>query len=177
MATYFVSATGHRPDKLGGHWSAFAKAYDKVLADFRAAIRRIVEFESGKGFDKFVFISGIALGIDSIFARAVLLEKEANPDKNILLVAAIPCPEQDKKWSKPLKEEYRKLLKGCDEMKIVSPKYSAKCMQTRNEFMVDHSHMVLAYWDGTPGGTKNCIDYALKRRVVVYNLRDKKYVK
>ena len=33
--------------------------------------------------------------------------------------------------------------------------------------MVDHSDRVLAVWDGSSGGTKNCIDYAKEKMVPV----------
>ena len=35
--------------------------------------------------------------------------------------------------------------------------------QKRNEWMVDHTNTVLAVWDGSSGGTKNCLDYAVKQ--------------
>lgn len=34
--------------------------------------------------------------------------------------------------------------------------------QKRNEWMVDNANKVFAVWDGTPGGTENCFNYALK---------------
>ena len=36
--------------------------------------------------------------------------------------------------------------------------------------MVDHSDLVLAYWDGSSGGTKNCIKYAIDSGVKVVNI-------
>jgi uncharacterized phage-like protein YoqJ len=33
-------------------------------------------------------------------------------------------------------------------------------MQLRNEFMVNNSDIVIAVWDGTNGGTANCVKYA-----------------
>ena len=42
-------------------------------------------------------------------------------------------------------------------------------MQRRNEFMVDNADMVLAYHDGSEGGTKNCVDYAKSQGTVVVN--------
>lgn len=42
-------------------------------------------------------------------------------------------------------------------------------MQRRNEFMVDNADMVLAYHDGSEGGTKNCVDYAKSQGAVVVN--------
>jgi uncharacterized phage-like protein YoqJ len=33
-------------------------------------------------------------------------------------------------------------------------------MQVRNEWMVDHCNDLLAVWDGSDGGTGNCVRYA-----------------
>jgi uncharacterized phage-like protein YoqJ len=38
-------------------------------------------------------------------------------------------------------------------------------MQIRNEWMVDNAHIVLALWDGSSGGTGNCIKYANRKSV------------
>ena len=35
-------------------------------------------------------------------------------------------------------------------------------MQKRNRYMVDNSDIVIAVWDGTPGGTENTVRYAEK---------------
>ena len=37
-------------------------------------------------------------------------------------------------------------------------------MQARNQWMVDHCQLLIAVFDGSPGGTKNCVDYALRVR-------------
>ena len=34
-------------------------------------------------------------------------------------------------------------------------------MQKRNEFMVDNSDLVVAVWNGTSGGTANCLAYMI----------------
>jgi uncharacterized phage-like protein YoqJ len=45
--------------------------------------------------------------------------------------------------------------------------------QRRNEWMVDHAEAVLAYWDGTRGGTFNCLTYAKKIGRPVNNIHAK----
>jgi uncharacterized phage-like protein YoqJ len=35
-------------------------------------------------------------------------------------------------------------------------------MQDRNIWMVDHCDALIAVWDGTSGGTANCVRYAQK---------------
>ena len=46
-------------------------------------------------------------------------------------------------------------------------------MQERNIFMVDRADEILAVWNGTSGGTKNCIDYAKKQNKIITNIYNK----
>jgi uncharacterized phage-like protein YoqJ len=45
-------------------------------------------------------------------------------------------------------------------------------MQKRNEYIVDNSSLLLSLWDGTSGGTKNCLDYAKKKEIPWENIWD-----
>jgi len=62
----------------------------------------------------------------------------------------------------------------------VSEHYHNGVFQKRNEWMVDHSNRVIAYYNGAPGGTENTIDYALSKGIEVvsnnpdYRPREKK---
>jgi uncharacterized phage-like protein YoqJ len=40
--------------------------------------------------------------------------------------------------------------------------YSARKMQIRNERMVHDADVHLAVWDGTSGGTSNCVNYMIR---------------
>lgn len=43
--------------------------------------------------------------------------------------------------------------------------------QKRNEWMVDHARVLIAVWDQSQaGGTWNCINYALRQNVPVWNI-------
>ena len=58
---------------------------------------------------------------------------------------------------------------------IVSPgEYAAFKMQVRNEWMVDQlnpaTDLLLAAWDGSPGGTGNCVKYATGKGVGINRL-------
>jgi len=46
-------------------------------------------------------------------------------------------------------------------------------MQKRNEWMVDHSDYVIAVWDGSKGGTGNCVKYAIKQEKEILQLNPK----
>ena len=46
-------------------------------------------------------------------------------------------------------------------------------MQLRNQYMVDQADYIVAAWDGTKGGTGNCVDYAVKQHKTIYCLDPK----
>ena len=106
------------------------------------------------------FISGMARGVDLDFCRLVYMLKS---DDLITLEAAISYPDQAEKWKFRDRFRYHNLLKKCDIKTIVSSSYTFDCMQKRNQYMVDHSDLVLAVWNGEKkGGTWNTIRYAQK---------------
>ena len=111
------------------------------------------------------FICGGALGFDIIAAEQVLyVRKKHYPE--ITLEIAVPCTDQDAKWTAKQKQRYRKILENTASVRttIVSRKeYSAECMRWRNEYMVDNCSLVIAYFTGQQGGTKQTIDYAKKQ--------------
>ena len=39
--------------------------------------------------------------------------------------------------------------------------------QQRNEWMVDHSSRLIAIYNGTPGGTRNTIEYAKQKKLEI----------
>ena len=45
--------------------------------------------------------------------------------------------------------------------------WAGQIILQRNEWMVDHSNRVIAYFNGAPGGTKNTIDYAAGKGIEV----------
>lgn len=149
--------TGHRPDRLGGFngWRA-----EKCQKENRDKLIQVVYQATTAGYD--TFITGMALGIDQLFAEAVLYVKE-NVNHDIKLIAAIPFPSQHKKWPLHAQRKYLDLLAKVDEVIYCNEDpYSAWKMQKRNEWMVDKSLTVIGVWNGGKGGTYNCIEYARK---------------
>ncbi len=146
-----ICVTGHRPNKLYGYdmtddrWIVLKEKFKQILID--------------NNCDE--AITGMALGVDTIFAYAVLELKKNGYD--IKLHCAVPCRNFSSKWNKYNKAMYRHILGMADTVKLVSDEeYKPYLMQKRNEYMVDHSDKVIAVWDGSKSGTKNCIDYAKK---------------
>lgn len=139
-----VAGTGHRPNKLGGYGVA---AERRVL---NTALRSLEHLKPER------VISGMALGWDQALARAAI-------DLGIPFVAAVPFEGQERMWPEHSRRRFRELLAQASETVIVSPgSYSANAMQVRNIWMVDHCDRVLALWNGSTGGTHNCITYAAR---------------
>lgn len=144
--------TGHRPSKL--------KGYDpKDNKELLWEIYKVVEDHIiNKGVT--TFISGMALGIDMWSARMVLRAKRMGYPE-LKLICAIPCKNHSSKWNAQSQKEWQRIVEQADEVFYVSEEeYSPRLMQRRNIWMVDESDYVIAVWDGSNGGTGNCVKYA-----------------
>ncbi len=113
------------------------------------------------------FITGGALGFDTLAALAVLKERESNP--NIRLVLALPCREQTAGWHKKDIAVYNEILSMADDIIYVSEEYSASCMLKRNRFMVEHSTHCVFYMSAPRGGTAYTVKYALENNLEMHN--------
>lgn len=146
--------TGHRPNKLNGYNPRDNKT---LLWGIQAYVEESI---IDRNID--TFISGMALGIDMWSALIVLTLKESYP--HIKLICAIPCKNHNNKWNASDKKLWEEIVAKADEVVYVTDKeYTPSCMQLRNMWMVDNSDMVLAVWDGTKGGTGNCVEYAKQK--------------
>lgn len=153
--------TGHRPQKLGGF-----NPNNPTALWVRGELHRAVQRASGKGHHE--FISGMALGVDQWAAEIVL-------DLRKRLVCAIPFPSQANKWPEASQLHWhdlisRALLSGGSMVEVSPDPYSAGKMQIRNVYMVDQSIAGIAVWDGSSGGTGNCVQYALEQGKRVYQI-------
>ena len=156
-----VCFTGHRPNKLGGY------SPNPLQSRIRERLSAHIEKLIGEGVT--TFISGMALGVDQWAAEIVLSLKTTHP--HIRLIAAIPFVGQESAWAPSSIRHYNHLIDLCDERVVVSPGgYSAHKMQLRNQWMVDNSTAVIAVWDGSSGGTGNCVSYARKLHKTIYRL-------
>ena len=115
-----------------------------------------------KGFN--IFLVGMALGFDTVCFQTL---EEIRNQKEIKIIACIPCLRQDYKFTVKQKQEYDRMLSVADEKIILSEEYNSTCMQKRNKFMVDNASGVLAYLKRDFGGTANTVKYAEKVGVPV----------
>lgn len=106
------------------------------------------------------FITGGALGFDTMAAECVISLKEKYED--IRLILAIPCKEQYRGWRKADIETYEKILSLADDAEFISEEYSPECMRKRNRFMVENSSALVAYLKKMSGGTVYTVKYAVE---------------
>lgn len=151
-----VCVTGHRKD-----FDEFAVVASLKEAIFLAYI---------KGFTN--FCTGMALGVDTLFAREVIKLKEIGKSglfSDITLTAYVPFEGQELKWPQPDQQEYTEILSDCDSVIHCSKAgYGAKKFFIRNRRMVDESQAVIAVYDGREGGTQDCANYAWSKGRWVY---------
>ncbi len=115
-----------------------------------------------------LFITGGALGFDTMAALEVLSAKKRHP--HIKLRVAIPCENQTKGWSEAAAALYEEILEKADEKVMTGKVYTAGCMHTRNRYMIDNSSFCVAYKTRESGGTAYTVRYALEKGVEVINL-------
>lgn len=144
--------TGHRPEKL-------QQTEKEICKGLEQEIRKAID--SGI----YVFITGMARGVD-IWAAEIVLRLR-NEGQNVKLICAGPYEGFERGWSHDWQQRYNAVLRSADLVRFICRGYSRACFQIRNEWMVDHSALVIAVFNGQPSGTKNTIDYAVQKSVAV----------
>lgn len=153
---FAIAGTGHRPNKLGGYDSYFLATHGQLVAFAQQELLRI----AADDVRNVTVISGMALGWDLALAEAA-----ARLRMNVSCY--FPCVEHWATWPAQTQKWYTRLLQGlmCNGATaryITKTPYRANpgCMELRNQAMVADCNIVLALWDGTPGGTSNCVKHA-----------------
>ena len=154
--------TGHRPSKLPWKYNE----QDDRCIRLKARIADAVEVAYAEGYRH--FLCGMARGCDLYFCEIVQNFRKTHPD--VTVEAAIPCPTQADDWPAEEQRRYRTLIEACDFETIVSAAYSSGCMQRRDRYMVDHASLLIAAFDGSAGGTRYTVEYAMKRGISVVDV-------
>lgn len=147
-----IAVTGHRPDKLFGYdyshegWCRLRERLKRHLSDLGASVA----------------ISGMALGVDTVFAQVAL-------ELKLPLICAIPCRGQHKVWQPESQSLYMDIVRQGHCKLVSDSEYTRSLMNLRNLWMVENCDKLLAVWDGSPGGTANCVILAKKKgKEIIY---------
>lgn len=128
------------------------------------ALRRTLGELYVRGFRR--FLCGMAVGFDLAAAEVLLSCGFADAS----LIAVVPFAEQPRRFPTAERERYRRVLAAAADTVIICPEYTAGCYALRNDFLVDHASLVVAYCDGTPGGTAYTVRRARRLGREVINL-------
>lgn len=108
----------------------------------------------------------LRVGMEIWAAEIVLSLRKQFP---VTLEAVLPCEEQDARWPLESPKRYQAIITQCDKVTLLQTRYTPVCFDRRNRYMVDHSDLIIAVWNGSPSGTGNTISYAksLEKRIRV----------
>ena len=123
------------------------------------------------------FISGGALGFDTLAAFTVYDLRREAPDIRLLL--ELPFSEQDAYWSEKQQKQYKFMMSIADEIHYTTQKLTendrrtaSKYLLARNRRMIECGEYCIAYFNGTRGGTAYTVSHALAAGRTVINLYD-----
>lgn len=156
--------SGYRIGKMPGVAERCDPA--EVQRIVRARCAWIVERLCERGYD--TFVSGMATGFDLWAAEAVLSVRRDCPD--IRLLAFVPYREQARTYDPVSLRSYTEILSQADYVHCLSERYTRSCCLDRNVAMLDHSTVLVCYYDGRPGGTRYTVSRAFDRGMTVIDL-------
>ncbi|MCC3459809.1 MAG: DUF1273 family protein [Oscillatoriales cyanobacterium] len=150
----------HAQAEIKEYNTAFFTGHRGVGRSVVKPINKLIDMAIAQGVTE--FFSGMAIGTD-------LLAAEILTDRNLPWKAITPCPYQCIKWSKPYQNAYWQLLRSADAEIRISENYTPTCMMERNAYMVKHSDLCLAVWDGrSNGGTYQTLKMALRAKKLIF---------
>lgn len=140
-----LSFTGHRPEKLKDV-PAITKMYERLLTKWSDKYDLAIVVGGARGIDSIVGLVAAKMGLPVTLALPFV---GCNPTDNNILMK----------------------YKGVTVVHVSEKPYTDNSQyQKRNMWMVDHSDILIAYWDGSNGGTANCVRYAEKIRKPIKNI-------
>ena len=153
------SFTGYRPQKMP---FGFDESDPRCVA-FKAELRKTLEELIGERY--VYFLSGGSLGMDMFAAETILELQKDYPWISLEIVT--PFDAQAARWAPEYRERHDRLLEQADAVTPICHEYTKSCMFRRNRYLVDKADLLLAAFDGKPGGTAMTVEYANRNRVPV----------
>ena len=151
--------TGYRPAKMPFRYNEADPACVALKVELFRKIERLI----GQGYAH--FLSGGAMATDTWAAEAVLDLKAKYPW--IVLEMVSPFDGQADRWSAECKARHDRLFDEADIVTVISHAYTKSCLFRRNRYMVENADLLLAVYDGQPGGTAMTVGYAREIGVAV----------
>lgn len=130
-------------------------------------LRGIVARLYNEGYRR--FLCGMAWGFDLAAGEAVADLKQTYSD--VELIAALPYRNFSKLFHADAADKYKRVIREADAVVAVSDIESRAAYRMRNDYLVDNSSVLVAWFDGQPrGGTAYTVRRARRKGVRVENL-------
>jgi len=107
--------------------------------------------------------------MDMFAAEAVVELREQFPE--IILEMVSPFDSQAAKWSPELRARHDRLFEIADVVTATGHEYTKGALFTRNRYLVTNADIILAAFDGQPGGTAMTCDLARRYDVPVIKIK------
>lgn len=148
-----LSATGHRPDRLGSYRNWPAERAIRLAADTLVAMRPDYVWTGGaQGWDQAVAWACVRLSVPF----GIIIPGTARPHGS--------------NWPSAAQREYEQLQAHAARVEQRPFAGAYQEYRDRDEQLVERADMTLALWSGVPSGTGITVRYANERGVPVWNV-------
>ncbi len=150
--------------------TAFFTGHRHINLFYQPVIDQMIDYAISQGVNH--FLSGMAIGTDTIAATTLI-------KRNLPWTAVIPFIGQEKRWPIQQQQHYQFCLDSAQQVIVIDKAFSKEAYFRRNNYMVNHSYLGLAVFDGRPGGTDHAVKYAKSKRLklFIYNLQTQRFQK
>lgn len=148
-----------------GHRKILPKHAEKLPGLIESAVRRLMK----GGYN--TFVTGGALGFDTIAAEVILKIKRTNPYVKLIVVA--PYLGQPLEWDYSSQITYERIREAADDYISLAAGYYRDCMKKRNLYMVEMSSACISYCLRDRTGTSQTVAFARDNGLEVIELSEK----
>lgn len=145
-----MAFTGHR---------TYDGSHDAALCD---SIRR----HYALGFR--TFLTGMAAGFDISAGECVAALKSELPE--LRLCCVVPFGSHRRSFAGASGIRYDRLIDAADEVVTLRLRYEPRAYHLRNDYLVDNASAIIAWYDGSKGGTEYTVRRAVSAGLEIENL-------
>ncbi len=156
-----AAVSGYRPSKLRA-----ASGEVDICNTLKGGVSKSIVELYTKGYRRFMV--GGAQGFDMICAECIIELLQEHGD--IQLIIAAPFQGQEQSYPPADRLRYLHIIERAHEVHYLSPTPSKEAFLYRNKFMLQHSSLLLCYYDGQRGGTMHTYNRAKRLGLKIINL-------